>query len=161
ADVHVLDLPAVEGVNGPDDYIGLCGDDAMVRLLDSPPVKTVGWRQLLIYRETMGGSAQPERLLANALTALRPAPEWEGVLGFNECSQQVVTRQPAPWGKAAETRWTDTDDSLATEWLQEEGRIFVTSATVAEAVQTVAREHPWHPVRDYLKDLVWDGVPRI
>jgi len=54
ADVHVLDLPTVEGVNGPDDYIGLCGDDSMARLLDNP-AKAIDWRQLLIYRETRGG----------------------------------------------------------------------------------------------------------
>src|ERR1700674_2374890 len=146
ADVHVLDVPTTEGVNGPDDYIGLCGDDAMARLLDSPPIKKPNWRTLLIYRDTKGGPSQPERVLANAMTALRHAPEWDGVLGFNEFSQQVVTRQPTPWGKAAESRWTDADDALCTEWVQREGGIFVTSATMAEAVQTVAHERPFHPV---------------
>lgn len=32
ADVHTLDLPASEGINGPDDYIGVMGDDAMTQL---------------------------------------------------------------------------------------------------------------------------------
>jgi hypothetical protein len=35
ADVHVLDLPKVEGVNGPDDYIGVMGDNAMTELFES------------------------------------------------------------------------------------------------------------------------------
>ena len=35
------------------------------------------------------------------------------------------------------------------------------SNTVAEAVQTVARENSFHPVRNYLKSLVWDKVSRI
>lgn len=34
ADVHVLDLPAGDGVNGPDDYIGVMGDDAMTQLFE-------------------------------------------------------------------------------------------------------------------------------
>jgi hypothetical protein len=34
ASVVVLDLPAVEGVNGPDDYLALQGDEAMARILD-------------------------------------------------------------------------------------------------------------------------------
>ena len=159
ADVHVLDLPTVEGVNGPDDYIGLCGDDSMARLLDNP-AKAIDWRQLLIYRETRDGPAQPERLLANAITAFRYAPQWAGVLGFNEFSQQVETLEKTSWGKVPGP-WTDADDSLATEWLQTEGGIFVTSTIVAEAVQTVARENPFHPVRDYLESLVWDGTRRI
>ena len=28
----VCDLPAVDGVNGPDDYIAVCGDDAMAQV---------------------------------------------------------------------------------------------------------------------------------
>ena len=31
---HVLEFASDEGVNGPDDYIGLVGDDAMARLFD-------------------------------------------------------------------------------------------------------------------------------
>jgi hypothetical protein len=34
ADVHVLDLPVGDGVNGPDDYIGILGDGAMEQLFD-------------------------------------------------------------------------------------------------------------------------------
>jgi predicted P-loop ATPase len=161
SDVHVLELPSLDGVNGPDDYIGVCGDEAMAELLDSPPSNTADWRELLIYRETKGGQWQPERVLTNAMTALRHAPEWEGVLGFNEFSQNVVTHEVTPWGKPVGSRWTDADDTLATDWLQKEAAIFVTSTTVAEAVQTVAREHSWHPVREYLQALVWDGIPRI
>ncbi len=118
------------------------------------------WRDLLIYRQTKNSPPQPERVLANALIALRYAPEWNGVLAFDEFSLCVVTRRSTTWGKQAGTKWSDADDSLTTEWLQKEG-IFVTSPTVAEAVQTVAREYRFHPVREYLEGLVWDGVPRI
>jgi hypothetical protein len=34
ADVQILDLPAGEGVNGPDDYIGVMDDDAMTQLFE-------------------------------------------------------------------------------------------------------------------------------
>lgn len=34
AEVIILDLPASEGVNGPDDYIAVFGDDAMARVFD-------------------------------------------------------------------------------------------------------------------------------
>ena len=34
AEVQILDLPANPGVNGPDDYIGVMGDEAMGRLFD-------------------------------------------------------------------------------------------------------------------------------
>jgi hypothetical protein len=41
-----------------------------------------GWRNRLIVTDKLKAKA----LLANAITALRYAPEWEGVLGFNEFS---------------------------------------------------------------------------
>ena len=34
AAVTVLDLPAGDGWNGPDDYISVCGDEAMARVFD-------------------------------------------------------------------------------------------------------------------------------
>ena len=33
--------------------------------------------------------------------------------------------------------------------------------TAGQAVQSVAREHPFHPIRDYLNSLTWDGTGRI
>jgi hypothetical protein len=33
--VLVCTLPTMDGVNGPDDYLGACGDESMVRVLDS------------------------------------------------------------------------------------------------------------------------------
>jgi hypothetical protein len=32
---------------------------------------------------------------------------------------------------------------------------------IEDAVMQVAQDHPFHPVRDYLRSLVWDGVSRI
>jgi len=36
-------------------------------------------------------------LLANALLVLRNAPEWAGVLAYNEFSLCTVTKKTAPW----------------------------------------------------------------
>jgi hypothetical protein len=99
ADVHVLDLPVSEGVNGPDDFIGLFGDEVMGRLLDSPP-KPKRWQEQLITRETKQG-AVPYVISANVLTALRFAPEWIGVLAFNEFSQQVLAQRGSSVGKSS------------------------------------------------------------
>jgi hypothetical protein len=51
AAVAVLDLPASEGVNGPDDYIGSLGDDAMQKLFD-------GWVDGAVVIEEMKGFLQ-------------------------------------------------------------------------------------------------------
>ena len=41
ADVHLVDIPAEPGVNGPDDYIGRHGAEAFFALLDRPGTETI------------------------------------------------------------------------------------------------------------------------
>jgi putative DNA primase/helicase len=102
----------------------------------------------------------PKALLANAITALRFDPAWWGVLAFNEFSLYAVTKKITPWQKPAGNIWTDHDDSLAANWLQHNG-ILVSSKVAGEAVQTVARDNSFHPVRDYVNALLWDGRERL
>lgn len=112
------------------------------------------WRTELITNSF----GNPKAIFANALTALKRAPDWAGVLAFNEFSQATVALKSPPFATAG--IWTDNDDRLTTDWLQRQG-ITVSVEIAANAVQTVAREHVFHPVRDYLVSLKWDGTPRI
>jgi predicted P-loop ATPase len=99
-------------------------------------------------------------VLANAITLLREAPEWQGVLGFNEFSLHTVARKPTPWRKSPGTNWTNTDDIRTAEWLQHNS-VLVSAQIAADAVQAIAEENSFHPVRDYLDSLEWDGTKRL
>jgi Virulence-associated protein E len=115
------------------------------------------WKRKLVV--TKNGALKP--LLVNAITMLRHAPEWQGVLAFDEFSLQTVTQNPAPWPQStAGKNWSDDHDVRTAEWLQRQG-IFVTSTVAAEAAQAIAKEHSFHPVRDYISRLRWDETPRI
>ena len=99
--------------------------------------------------------------LANLILILREAPEWKGVLGYDEFNARVVIRKRPPWGEeAADTPWTDHHESLARVWFQRK-KISPSAGDVGRAVQAAARHNPFHPVRDYFDSLVWDGVPRL
>jgi len=115
------------------------------------------WRQHLLKSERSG---TPKPLLANCMIALRQAPEWHGVLGFDEFQGAIAIRKEPPINSAARTPWSDHLDRLLTEWLQREG-ISVGVEVAAQAAQTAAQEHPFHPVREYLESLQHDGRPRI
>jgi predicted P-loop ATPase len=39
--------------------------------------------------------------------------------------------------------------------------IIAAKAVVGKAIQTVARDRPFHPIREYFERLKWDGRPRI
>jgi predicted P-loop ATPase len=104
----------------------------------------------------------PRPLLANAMTALREAPEWKGVLGYDEFARETVLRAHPPWGlKDDKPRaWTSHDDLLAAEWLQH-ADIAVTAPVAQQAVEAVSRDASFHPVRDYLDALKHDGQTRV
>jgi predicted P-loop ATPase len=83
-----------------------------------------------------------------------------GVLAFNEFGFGIVVLKPTPWGIVPKGEWTDHEDRLAADWLQKQG-ILVSVEVAGQAVQTAARDRPFHPVRAYLQGLRWDGVERV
>ena len=123
---------------------------------------TSDWRKQLLRSKPSGthpeGAILP--VLANAIVALRAAPEWAGVLAFDEFELQPTTLRSVPWGGPAKQRWSDQEDRLTAEWLQRHG-IMVTTDVAGQAVETVARDRKYHPIRSYLASLRWDGIERI
>jgi predicted P-loop ATPase len=119
-----------------------------------------GWRAALLLSPTK----TPKPLLANALTALRYAPEWQGVLAYDEFALVTMQLKPPPWlkyeGGWVPKQWTDRDDALTADWLQHQ-EINVTVNVAAVAAETVAKDRSFHPVKGYLESLTWDGVERI
>jgi predicted P-loop ATPase len=101
-------------------------------------------------------------VLANAIIALRFAPMWDGVLAYNEFTGATIMRGCPPFELAGgeDVAWTNRDDALTAAWLQRNA-IMVSSSVAAEAVETVAKDQSFHPVRNYLGGLRWDGKPRL
>lgn len=118
----------------------------------------VGWKARLLIGKRGGVLG----VVANALVALRFAPEWQGVLHFNESSLCTTAKLVPPFEtrSAVPFTWTDENDVQAAAWLQHQG-ISVSKEIAGQAVQVVARERPFHPVRDFLNSLEWDGLKRI
>lgn len=113
------------------------------------------WQNLLIR----ASNGSPKPLLANAITALRHSPDWLNVLAFDEFANRPVKRLtppfPSPLGD-----WSNNDDILAANWFQH-ASIEIGKNTSADAIQAVSHDHTFHPIRDYLNSLKWDGEPRL
>lgn len=105
--------------------------------------------------------------LSNAIHIFRHHPAWAGCLAFDEMALSVTLLKAPPFGwpgqQACPRAWTDDDDRRATEWLQRAWPGIPTASIelVGNAIQTVARETPFHPVRAYLEGLTWDGRERL
>jgi predicted P-loop ATPase len=122
-----------------------------------PPPRFADWKERLILND----KRKPRILLANAISALRLAPEWDGLLWFDEFHNHAVLRGISPWAATpVDEPWSDLYDNLTTNWMHHQG-VFIGRETVGQAVWTVAHDHPFHPVRDYLQACRWDGVPRL
>jgi predicted P-loop ATPase len=105
----------------------------------------------------------------NALTILAADPRWEGILAYDEFRSEVVARTAPPWDEESKpahafnagSAWTDDDDVRLSAWLSRHWEIKLAPKSVAEVVQVAAKRRPFHPVRDYLLSLRWDGTPRL
>jgi predicted P-loop ATPase len=95
---------------------------------------------------------RPLPILANVLIALRADRSLRDAFAFNEMLHApTYKRRPL----------TDGDVTAVREYLHHSGLPGVGKDTVREAVEFFAREHCYHPVRDYLYALQWDGVERL
>lgn len=90
----------------------------------------------------------------------------KGLFRLDEFSNRVAMRRPPPWSGSSQDEFTELDGVELAAWLGKGGsdngyELSVKSSLVVEVVEAVARRHRFHPVRDYLRDLEWDGVERI
>ena len=108
-------------------------------------------------------SGTPERNEANVIIALSSDPAFAGTIAFDEFRQEVVVLSQLPWDEpdmVYPRSWDDSDDIRLAEWLQHR-EVNVAPLVVGRSVGAVARDHRIHPVRAYLDQLQWDGMPRI
>lgn len=98
--------------------------------------------------------------LANIYDILRSDTRWNGVLAFNEFSSVINKLKAPPFDFGVVGEWEANDDVQASMWLTREYGFAPTPAQVGEAVEALARANGYHPVRDYLNSLKWDGIGR-
>ncbi len=74
-----------------------------------------GWKTRLLT----GKNDHPLGNVANVIIALRHAPEWQGVLHFNESSFTTVAKASPPFTRvpAIPFSWGDEHDVLLAAWL--------------------------------------------
>ncbi|HEX2529812.1 MAG TPA: virulence-associated E family protein [Geminicoccus sp.] len=115
------------------------------------------WSHLL---KTTGKGA-PRDCLANVAIVLRTDPVFSGKIRHDELLNAPIA-DGMPWHPAnpGALPWTDADDLRIADAMQHH-EVFVKPTTVAGGVQLVASENRFHPVRDWLDTLVWDGTKRL
>jgi putative DNA primase/helicase len=108
----------------------------------------------------------PKSCVANAVTTLCKDRRWRGVLAYDEFAECVVTRAQPPWHEdgaagAELGEWTDADTMRLRIWLERVMGITLAAGEADGVVSLAASAHRFHPVREYLRGLTWDGEPRL
>ena len=112
---------------GIDDHLAVVGPDRVLDEIAHVDFASSAWRRTCCARNQPMNNTEGRILpvLANAIAAFRHAPEWGGVLAFNEFAFGTVALKPTPWGIVPKGEWTDHEDRLAAEWLQKQGILVI------------------------------------
>lgn len=132
--------------------------------------EAISWRRFLI--EAGNGSIKPVR--ENAALAMDGlvlpdgkrvpgVPELQGLVAFNEFTNNVELTRAAPWGSPAGP-WGESDELELGDYLSRAHYLPpMGRQTLEEAVTLVARRHKCHPAREYFETLrgTWDQTQRL
>jgi hypothetical protein len=99
---------------------------------------------------TKGTTGQPIANLDNAVTGLQS--EYQGIFAYDEM-RMVATMNGRPV--------TDRDVIDLQKRFQRTGLRKLGKDAMQDAITLIAHDSKFHPVRDYLDDLKWDGTKRI
>ncbi len=134
--------------------------DALVIKLDRkkqrPPTNDPVWLQKCVLGET----GKPLAVLANALAVLRAV--MPDAFAFDEMLACTILMRPLKEDQDFIPRPVmDVDVSAVQERLQHIGLKRLSKDVTHQAVDARAHECRFHPVRDYLNKLTWDGIKRL
>lgn len=97
--------------------------------------------------------------IQNCKIALENDPLLKNSIRKNLLTGQTDLILPVDW-KRSGRMLTDTDQKNI-ELRLESLYCLTSEKKIAKAISIVANENQYHPIRDYLNSLVWDGTPRI
>ena len=112
----------------------------------------------------LSDNGSPLPTLHNAMVALRAHPKLCKLIRFDEMARSAML-----WGQIPGTpddpaiprRIRDADIMAIQEELQQTGLRRLSKSTAQDAIDLRAAQDTYHPVKDYLNGLVWDGTQRV
>jgi hypothetical protein len=81
-------------------------------------------------------------------------------LKYDQFAHRIIWSKPAPWYKATGD-WSDEDAVVFKSILSDQISIDFPVDQIHEVAVVCANKRAFHPVRDYLESIHWDGVSRL
>lgn len=133
-------------------------------MVDSPDHIGEGGRTLcvadirdMLVRTQKGNVVQSA---SNCSIVLREDPILKGHIRLNEMTDRICIEGSVPWKRDSDPGFTDTDFNNIVVRLEKFYEL-TNDRKISRAIDIVANENRYHPVREYLESLEWDGIPRV
>jgi predicted P-loop ATPase len=115
------------------------------------------WEDLL-----KGDNGNPVPNLHNAVVVLRGEPEFHHLFAYDQMLCSAILMRPFDDAPGFKPRpLTDSDVSRIQTRVQALALLRLSKDVIHQAVDVIAEDRRFHPVRDYLNRLEWDGVSRL
>lgn len=145
---YATGLTEVSATMAQEDFAGVCADSDIGAALD--------WTSQL----TRNQNGDYQKTMNNLILLLRNIPELAGCAKKDLFSGRIIPADNLPWPRQKESGvWTDADLTELRRFLEKWFK--PSKQDVRDAVISVAEQQSFHPIRDYLEALVWDGTPRL
>ena len=97
--------------------------------------------------------------IRNCLTVFQNDPYLQGAVRYNILTERIDIVKPLWWSKQTATL-NDTDLNYLMLYLEDKYGL-TSEKKIQKAISIVADCNKYHPIRDYLNSLEWDGTERI
>ena len=121
------------------------------------PMRSVEEVKAMLDTTEKGGVRNSIR---NCLTVFQYDPLLTEALAYNLLTDRTDLVKPIGCQRPPGTSMTDTDMKYIRLYLEETYGL-TSERKIADAADLAAHQNSYHPVRDYLNGLVWDGTERI
>ena len=99
-----------------------------------------------------------QRTIQNCITILQNDHVLADAIRLNLLSERIDIVKPVGWPRSGKTL-NDTDMKYILRRMEKYG--ISSEKKIESAIRIVANENRYHPIRDYLNGLTWDGTERI
>ena len=107
---------------------------------------------------TKHSNGEIQRTIQNCITILQNDHVLADAIRLNLLSERIDIVKPVGWPRSGKTL-NDTDMKYILRRMEKYG--ISSEKKIESAIRIVANENRYHPIRDYLNGLKWDGTGRI
>jgi predicted P-loop ATPase len=117
-----------------------------------------GWKKQLERNQQDG---KPKASFQNILLIMRNVTEGRVFVSRNDFTAEDVWTDETPWLSTVGTTVSDRDLIRIKDYLSKGFRLETTTEKILECLVLLADKNPFHPVKEYIEGLEWDGKERL